>query len=155
MDSSPGRFHGMSTKPPTPKVGVGVVLRVFDGRILLMLRKGAHGAGLWSLPGGHMELGEDFFQVCKREVLEETGVSISSVNQLAFTNDIFEQEGLHYVTLFFEAQWSRCEPVRNMEPDKCAEFRWVPPEELENSFVSMVLFPPLVRILKELHHWDE
>lgn len=145
MELYPDKFHGMSSKPATPKIGVGVVLRDFDGRILLCLRKGAHGAGLWSFPGGHMELGEEFFDVCKREVMEETGIAISSVNPLTFTNDIFEKEGLHYVTLFFEAQWSRCEKPVNREPDKCEGFWWVTRDELES---IPNLFAPLVKAIK-------
>jgi len=139
------KFHGMSAKPATPKIGVGVVLRDRNQKILLMLRKGAHGAGQWSLPGGHMELGEDFLDVCKREVMEETGIAISSINQLTFTNDIFEKEGLHYVTLFFEAHWSRCENPVNMEPDKCAEMRWFTRDELD---MMPNLFAPLAKVIK-------
>jgi hypothetical protein len=39
------------------RVGVGAVL-VEGGRVLVMRRAGAHGAGLWGLPGGHQEFGE-------------------------------------------------------------------------------------------------
>jgi 8-oxo-dGTP diphosphatase len=144
------RFHGMKDKPNTPKVGVGVVLRDRDNRVLLGLRKGSHGAGLWSLPGGHMEIGEGFFEVCRREVYEETGITISSINQLTFTNDFFEKEGLHYVTLFFEAQWSRCEQPVNREPDKLERWEWMLPEELE----CINLFSPLKQVFKTLKQED-
>lgn len=150
-EEEPGsKFWQMYKKPQTPKVGVGVVLRkmiefpsfgnlpeVKQEKILLGLRKGAHGAGEWSLPGGHMELGEDFFDVCRREVLEETGITIRGVRKLDFTNDIFEKDGLHYVTLFFEAEWEEQEP-KNLEPDKTERWEWFDAHALPDG-----LFPPL------------
>ena len=46
-----------------PKVGVGVF--VFRGnKLLLGKRKGSHGAGEWSLPGGHLDPGEDLIDCC-------------------------------------------------------------------------------------------
>lgn len=137
-------FFGMDAKPVTPKVGVGVILKDFQGRILVGLRKNSHGAGLWSLPGGHMELGEDFFDVCKREVFEETGLTLSSVNKVTFTNDIFKKEGLHYVTLFFEGHWDRCTPVTNKEPDKTEEWKWI----TEDDFVNKSFFPSVINVLR-------
>jgi len=145
------RFWQMWQKPETPKVGVGVVLRkmiefpsfgnmpeIKQEKILLGLRKGAHGAGQWSLPGGHMELGEDFFDTCKREVLEETGITITGVKPLCFVNNIFEDEGLHYVTLFFDAEWDESQKPKDMEPDKTERWEWSDMAALPDS-----LFPAL------------
>ena len=57
-----------------PRVGIGVIVKK-DGKVIAQLRKGAHGAGSWTVPGGHLEAGEDFFTAAKREVLEETNVN--------------------------------------------------------------------------------
>ena len=59
-----------------PSVGVGVFVYNMDGKILLGKRKGAHGAGEWSLPGGHLEFNESFERCCEREVMEETGICL-------------------------------------------------------------------------------
>jgi 8-oxo-dGTP diphosphatase len=131
----------MCKKPETPKIGVGVLIRK-KGTLLLGMRKGAHGEGQWSLPGGHMELGEDFTEVCAREVKEETGITIEGVKKLGFTNDIFEEEGLHYVTLFFEALWDGKQQAQLMEPDKTIEWKWFDFEKLPNN-----IFQPLLRFL--------
>ena len=51
---------------------------IFDrtGRLLLIRRRNAPGAGLWSLPGGRIEPGETDTQAVIREVKEETGLTV-------------------------------------------------------------------------------
>jgi len=105
------------------QVGVGVFVKR-NGKILVGKRKGSHGAGTWALPGGHLEPGESFETCCKREVLEETGLIINNINPVFFTNDVFHEEGLHYITLFFEGDYQSGEPII-AEPRNCEEWRWV------------------------------
>ena len=105
-----------------PRVGVGVILPR-DDKVLLGKRKGSHGAGTWSFPGGHLEPGESFEDCCRRETLEETGIKVGKLIPVGFTNDIFEEEKLHYVTLYFMSENFEGEPEL-MEPDKCEEWGW-------------------------------
>lgn len=59
--------------PQRPLVGVaGVVLR--GSRVLLVKRGHEPAKGVWSLPGGLLELGESLAQGCAREIKEETGL---------------------------------------------------------------------------------
>jgi 8-oxo-dGTP diphosphatase len=94
-----------------------------DNKVLLGKRKGSHGAGTWSFPGGHLEPGESFEDCCRRETLEETGIKVGKLTPVGFTNDIFEEEKLHYVTLYFMSEEFIGEP-KVMEPDKCEEWDW-------------------------------
>ncbi len=105
-----------------PRVGVGVfVFRA--GLILLGERRGAHGAGTWALPGGHLEFGETVEQCALREVREETGLAITDARPGPFTSDVFAAEDKHYVTLFVLARSPSGEP-RLLEPEKCAGWIW-------------------------------
>lgn len=86
-------------------------------------RKGSHGDGHWSIPGGHLEFGETFEETTRREVLEETSLKIDNVRFGAVTNDFFESEGKHYITIWVLSDWeSGKEHVT--EPDKFIEMRW-------------------------------
>ena len=61
------------------KVNAGVCVVILDpsGRVLMGKRKGAHGAGTWSVPGGWINTSDvDLIAAAKREVLEETGLTI-------------------------------------------------------------------------------
>jgi 8-oxo-dGTP diphosphatase len=108
---------------PNARVGVGVF--VFkDGTFLLQKRQGSHGEGTWSLPGGHLEYGESFEDTARREVKEESDLNIKNVCFGAVTNDLFVDEHKHYVTIWMVSDWESGE-VKNMEPTKCSEQRWV------------------------------
>lgn len=111
------------SNPIRPAVGVAVIV-VKGTQVLLGRRKGAHGSGSWAFPGGHLEFNESISACARREVAEETGLQIEKIRHAAFTNDIFEDEGRHYATLFVTAVWAGGEP-RVMEPEKCHEWQWV------------------------------
>ena len=117
-------FSNMKNKPDTPKVGVGIILVNDGGEIFLMRRQGSHGPGEWSLPGGHLELGEDEFTCCARELKEETGLTLTKLTKHTFCNNVFESEGLHYITLFYFGEYEG--NAKNMEPAKCDAIGWFP-----------------------------
>lgn len=62
------------------KISTLVYLRHVDGRLLLLQRAKAPNEGLWSPVGGKLEmaLGESPFEAAAREVLEETGIAITT-----------------------------------------------------------------------------
>lgn len=61
--------------PSQPVVGVGAVV-VRDGRALIVKRGHEPRQGEWSLPGGHLHLGESLADGARREVKEETGLDV-------------------------------------------------------------------------------
>jgi 8-oxo-dGTP diphosphatase len=105
-----------------PKIGVGVIVRK-GGKFLMGKRLGKHGQGTWSVPGGHLEFGESWQECSAREVMEETGLKIKNVRLMAVTNNIFENENAHSITLWMESDWAGGEP-KLLEPDKFGEHGW-------------------------------
>ncbi|MCP4111135.1 MAG: NUDIX hydrolase [Desulfobacteraceae bacterium] len=55
-----------------PTVGVAVV--VVEGNSLLLVKRIGSYEGMWCIPCGHVELGEDIREAAHRELLEETGL---------------------------------------------------------------------------------
>jgi len=105
-----------------PYIGVAVIV-VRGNRVLLGQRKGSHGAGGWQFPGGHLEFNESIETCAKREVWEETGLSIENIRFGPYTNDVFKAERKHYVTLFVIAD-SNPGTAEAKEPDKCERWDW-------------------------------
>jgi 8-oxo-dGTP pyrophosphatase MutT (NUDIX family) len=71
-----------------PLIFVGSVIVIIDefGRVLLQKRKASNGD--WGIPGGLMELGETTEETAKRELYEETGLSVEKLNLI----DIYSGE---------------------------------------------------------------
>jgi len=125
-----------------PLVGIAVVV-IKNHRVLLGKRKNSHGAGTWAFPGGHLEFGESIEDCAIREVFEETGIRIKNLKHGPYTNDFFEAEGKHYVTLFVIAEYDSGEP-KVKEPRKCARWEWsVWPPALQPQFL------PIKNLLKQ------
>lgn len=88
--------------PKEPEVGVGVVVLDKGGRILLVKRRYPPGAGKWSIPGGHLELGESLYEAAIRELYEESGISgdpigIVNIDELVVYGD--GKVKYHYVLI--------------------------------------------------------
>jgi len=58
-----------------PKVAAAVLVER-DGRVLLVRRVNEPYRGLWTLPAGFVDAGEDPARAAERECLEETGLSV-------------------------------------------------------------------------------
>jgi 8-oxo-dGTP diphosphatase len=87
--------------------------------------------GLFSLPGGVVEIGETLVQAVAREVREETNLTVEPVGLAGFreaiTRDNDDRVERHFVILPFAARWLAGEPLLNEE---LSEARWLHPAEL-------------------------
>lgn len=127
-------------------VRVGIACFIWkNDKFLMMQRQGSHGTGSWSIPGGHLEIGENWEDCAKRETLEETGMHIQNTQLLAVTNDIFAAENKHYVTIWLNADWLDGEPAI-LEPNKCMALEWRTFQSLPSP-----LFEPCWQNLKHIH----
>jgi ADP-ribose pyrophosphatase YjhB (NUDIX family) len=94
---------GESRLPPNAshQVGVGCVV-IHDGKLLLVQEKNGplKGSGVWKVPTGLAEVGEDIGQAAEREVFEETGIRAKFEKLLAFRqahNVLFGKSDLFFL----------------------------------------------------------
>lgn len=83
-DSYLGRLRSLVGSRLLLVPGARIVIENEAGEILLQKRSDLR---IWGLPGGNAEAGEDLVSVVTREVLEETGLSVSDVKPFGFGGD--------------------------------------------------------------------
>jgi len=113
-----------------PKVGLGIIIVNGNGEILIGKRKGSL-AQKYSIPGGHLDLGETFEDGAIREIKEETNLNIKQLHVIAITNNLetYREEGKHYVSIVLLVDKYEGD-LKLMEPDKCEAWLWVDPKNL-------------------------
>ncbi|NPA95332.1 MAG: NUDIX hydrolase [Thermodesulfobacteria bacterium] len=114
---------------PIPAVGVAVVSD--KGRILMIKRGKPPAEGMWSVPGGTIELGETVMEAARREVLEETSLDCSPYAVYDAIDAIYRDEDqkirFHYVILYVAATCEERPPVAR---DDATEAEWFTLEEI-------------------------
>jgi len=104
--------------PAQPLVGVGaVVVNETGDRVLVVRRAREPSRGLWSIPGGLLELGETLQEAVVREVREECGVDIvpgdvvSVLDAILRDDEADDRVRYHYVLVDLAARYVGGEPV--------------------------------------------
>jgi 8-oxo-dGTP diphosphatase len=104
---------------------------VREGKILVVRRARPPANGLYTLPGGVVEVGETLMEAVAREVREETALEIEPVALAGFRETIVRDADSrverHFIILCFASRWRAGDPVLNEE---LSEARWLDPAEL-------------------------
>ncbi len=123
--------------PVSPLIGVGALIHRGD-KIVVVKRENEPAKGLWSIPGGLLELGERIYDGVKREVMEETGLDVEIDRLLdVIDNIVYDDDGkicYHYVLIDYlcssshgdlkaatdvkEAQWIKLKDVDRLPTTK-------------------------------------
>ena len=117
------------TYPKRPYLAVSAAIFRAD-RVLIVRRALPPAQGLHTLPGGVVELGETLVEAVKREVHEETGLTIAPVALAGYREAVIRDAAgrieRHFVILPFAARFVAGEIALNAE---LAEARWRLPSE--------------------------
>lgn len=114
------------------QVGVKVLLKNKDGKYLLLKRslvKYPDIEGRWDIVGGRINPGDTLIDNLKREVKEETNLTLERAPKLVAAQDILRIFGKHVVRLTYIAEVEG-EPVLDTEENE--EFGWFSLEEIKN-----------------------
>jgi len=131
--------------PDRPVLGVGAV--VLCGEQVLLVKRGSPPSqGLWSLPGGAVELGEGLEQAVAREVLEETGLAVEVGPLLGVFERLLEDSQgrleYHYVLLDYLC---RAEMTPPKAGDDAAAARWVALRDLDQAGLT----PDTIQVIRK------
>lgn len=129
-----------------PQVGVGVVV-INDNEEVLLIRRGQEpNKGLWTIPGGRQEPGEALFETAHREIMEETGVTISQPILVDVVDLIRHNDNgalkRHYTLVDYVARYNTGIPAAGGDADL---IKWVPIDTI----AEHVEWSETVRIVRE------
>ncbi len=95
--------------PSAPMVGVGIITFNNKNKVLLVKRGNEPSKGLWSLPGGLVELGERVREAGIREVKEECNIDIEPEDVISVVDLILEDSDgkvkYHYILIDYLAKY--------------------------------------------------
>lgn len=109
---------------PEPTVGALIVNN--EGKILLA--KSHKWFDKYTLPGGHIEVGENIMDAVRREVKEEVGLDVEVVEMLLVQEAIFAPEfhkRKHFIFIDFYCK-SKDQQVK-LDQDEIQDYIWVYP----------------------------
>lgn len=132
-------YKSPAKKKPHYNIGVGVIEREADDKILIALRPNdAMLGGLWEFPGGKQEGDESIQQTVERELSEELEVEVKAYKELMS----FKHTYSHFsITMHaWHCKLLSGEP----KPKESQEVRWVTKEELDK-----YPFPKANKVLTE------
>lgn len=112
-----------------------------ENQILLQNRLAKDWSG-YTFPGGHVEPGESFVEAAKREMLEETGLTIFCPRLCGVKQ--FPIEGGRYIVFLFKTDQFQGELVSSVE----GEMRWVDRTQLDK-LDTVEDFEELLRVFDE------
>ena len=117
--------------------GASCVIRNDRGELLLQQR--VYPEGRWCFPGGLMELGESVQETARREVFEETGVTVGQLRLIGVYSGADHlcraangDEWYVVNTPFFAEDWTGEPRVNDAES---VRLKWVRPEDMPETLV--------------------
>jgi 8-oxo-dGTP diphosphatase len=89
--------------------------------------------GIFELPGGHIDFGEDIIEGLKREIMEEFGMPVSVGDPFyvfTYTNEI---KGSHSIEVIYFATFSDNATNIKINPEDHSEFIWLEEKDIDST----------------------
>ncbi|GGH86266.1 8-oxo-dGTP pyrophosphatase MutT (NUDIX family) [Pullulanibacillus pueri] len=122
-----------------PVILPGSVVIILNEKDQVLLQQRKHPYGIWGLPGGLMELGESTEETARREVFEETGLTVGALDLLGVFSgkDYFAvaENGDEFYVLTIAYVSREVSGCLTLHDDESLNLKYFPVEEL----------PPLVK----------
>ena len=134
-----------------PLAATVAIITNSKGEILVATRSKEPAKGTLDLPGGFCDSYETAEEGVAREVLEETGLKVTSTEYLFTIPNIYNYSGmeLHTMDMFFKCEVEDCDAIT--ADDDVAELRWVDIEKLNHEDFGLQSISQSIRRFKELY----
>lgn len=123
-----------------------------NGKLLILKRiENTYEGGLWDLPGGSLENGEDLSDGIKREVFEESSLKIENPGLFYYSSNIDVKKNKQFITIIFIAELNDYNPVIAIDPREHSESKWIMPEDIINYQTVSYLKPCIEYYINKKH----
>jgi len=112
----------MSGEPRNPALATDCVLFDAQGRVLLIRRGNSPFKGNYAIPGGFVDVGESVEAACRRELKEETGLSVGELRLVGVYSDPKRDPRSHVVSVVYMGEVKTANPKAG---DDASDARWV------------------------------
>ena len=132
---------------PEPTVGA----LVFNDKNQLLIVKTHKWKGNYTIPGGHVEMGEYLEDALRREILEETGLNMVKAKYLCYQEFVFDDsfwEKRHFIFFDFVC---RVEDGVVQLNEEAQDYAWVDIDKIDDYPVDGYLKHSLDLIRKDPH----
>jgi phosphoglycolate phosphatase len=121
------RHRGVATHPPVPTVGA----LIFNAQGEVLMIKTHKWSNRWGIPGGKIKTNEPSLDALRREVMEETGLTLKDI-RFELVQDCIEPpefyKKAHFLLLNYTAEALGTEVTLN---DEAETYRWVTLDEAD------------------------
>ncbi len=117
-------------KQKYPEPVAGAFIRSSKGEFLFV-KSAKWKNRVWTVPGGHVELGERITDALRREVMEEVGLRVRVTRLLTVQEVIYPREFIrrkHF--LFFDFLCEASDSKVRIDRDEVQDYTWVKPRDL-------------------------
>ncbi len=103
-----------------------------DGKILFIKRSDKYKEdnihGIWDIPGGRINYGEEPIDGLRRELLEETGLELDQVKQILDASTIYKDDEKHIVRITYLCT---VKDIQINMSEEHTELMWIHPNEID------------------------
>lgn len=132
-----------------PSAAVACFIRDDSNRLLFVRRGRDPGKGTLDTPGGFVDMFESGEEAARREVMEETGLELQSVEYIFSVPNIYPYKGfeVHTLDLFFECHVE--DITKAVAQDDAAEICILKPKELNPDLFGLPSVKKAIALYKE------
>ena len=125
-------YHRTEEKDGIERFVVGAV--IVDAESILFVRRAQDDfmGGIYELPSGKVDTGESLIEALKREILEETNLTINNIIDLCDTFDYKSKSGIQTRQFNFVVSVSNIDTLK-LDPKEHDLSEWVKFEDIESS----------------------